>query len=47
MLKVEEQVRNDVKEKDEKIQRVENENDELLKEIKVKKKFVFKMQTVF
>ena len=33
--------------KEDKIKRVENENNELLKEMKAKKKFVFKMKTVF
>ena len=43
MMEVEEKLRHDTKEKEEKIKRVVNENKELQKEMKVKKKFVFKM----
>lgn len=43
MMKVEEKLRNNAKEKDEKTKRVVNENEELQKEMKVKKQFLFKM----
>ena len=43
MVEAEEQLRKDVIGKEKKMKRVEKENEELLKEMKAKKKFVLKM----
>ena len=43
ILEVERDLRKNINEKDKRIKRVEKENEELMKEIKVKNKFVFKM----